>query len=69
LLKSQITHTVIKPVIVPGQEGMCDWVYYVRLPSPPEERSIVPFVISLAFLILTFCTVGGILFYYMLQGN
>ena len=27
LLRSQITHTVIKPAIVPGREGVCDWVY------------------------------------------
>ena len=69
LLRSQITHTVIKPVIVPGREGVCDWVYYAQLPAPPGERSIVPFVIGLSFLIPTFCLVGGILFYYMMQGN
>ena len=36
LLNSQITHTVIKPIIVPGREGECDWVYYAQL-SPPRR--------------------------------
>jgi hypothetical protein len=48
---------------------MCDWVYYAQLTSPPEERSIAPFIIGLAFLIPTLCLVDGILFYYLTQGN
>jgi hypothetical protein len=46
LLRSQITHTDIKLVTVPGREGVCDWVYYAQLATSPEERSIAPFIIG-----------------------